>query len=77
MDFLQSLDIWQRCSDRRRRAAHDAACGRYRRLIRSPEVKFSSDEIGMEAFGYNIENRLLMVAMEARARRIAEPRAHR
>lgn len=38
-----------------------------RRLIRSPEVKFSSDEIGMEAFGYNIENRLLMVAMEARA----------
>ncbi len=38
-----------------------------RRLIRSPEVRFSSDEIGLEAFGYNIENRLLMVAMEQRA----------
>jgi len=67
VDFLQSLDVWHRCSA-------DAAALRVmrlvddtRRLIRSPEVKFSSDEIGMEAFGYNIENRLLMVAMEARA----------
>ncbi|MGD9837216.1 MAG: UbiH/UbiF family hydroxylase [Afipia sp.] len=67
VDFLQSLDIWQRCSAdaaalRTMRLVDDT-----RRLIRSPEVKFSSDEIGMEAFGYNIENRLLMVAMEARA----------
>lgn len=67
VDFLQSLDVWHRCST-------DAAALRVmrlvddtRRLIRSPEVKFSSDEIGMEAFGYNIENRLLMAAMEARA----------
>lgn len=67
VDFLQSLDVWRRCCDdaaalRTMRLVDDT-----RRLIRSPEVKFSSDEIGMEAFGYNIENRLLMVAMEARA----------
>lgn len=67
VDFLQSLDVWRRCSGdaaalRTMRLVDDT-----RRLIRSPEVKFSSDEIGMEAFGYNIENRLLMVAMEARA----------
>lgn len=66
VDFLQSLDVWRRCCDdaaalRTMRLVDDT-----RRLIRSPEVKFSSDEIGMEAFGYNIENRLLMVAMEAR-----------
>ena len=67
VDFLQSLDVWQRC-------AGDAAPLRVMRLvddtprlIRSPEVTFSSDEIGMEAFGYNIENRILMIAMEARA----------
>jgi 2-octaprenyl-6-methoxyphenol hydroxylase len=30
-------------------------------------VRFSSDEIGLDAFGYNIENRALMAAMEARA----------
>lgn len=67
VDFLQSLDVWQRCSAdaaplRVMRLVDDT-----RRLIRSPEVKFSSDEIGMETFGYNIENRLLMVAMEDRA----------
>ena len=27
------------------------------RLIRAPEVRFSSDEIGLDEFGYNIENR--------------------
>lgn len=67
VDFLQLLDVWHRCSAdaaplRVMRLVDDT-----RRLIRSPEVKFSSGEIGMEAFGYNIENRLLMVAMEARA----------
>ena len=37
------------------------------RLIRAPEVRFSSDEIGLDAFGYNIENRALMAALEQRA----------
>lgn len=65
--FLQSLDVWSRCES-------DAATLRVmrlvddtRRLIRAPEVKFSSDEIGMDAFGYNIENRVLLAAMEERA----------
>jgi 2-octaprenyl-6-methoxyphenol hydroxylase len=67
VDFLQSLDVWRRCGAdsaplRMMRLVDDT-----HRLIRSPEVKFSSDEIGMEAFGSNIENRLLMIAMEARA----------
>lgn len=67
VDFLQSLGVWERCSAdaaplRVMRLVDDT-----NRLIRSPEVKFSSDEIGLETFGYNIENRLLMLAMEARA----------
>ncbi len=71
VDFLQSLDVWRRCADdaaplRTMRLVDDTG-----RLIRSPEVAFRSDEIGMEAFGYNIENRLLMVAMEARAAELA------
>jgi 2-octaprenyl-6-methoxyphenol hydroxylase len=37
------------------------------RLIRAPEVRFSADEIGLEEFGYNIENRELMTALEQRA----------
>ncbi|TXJ29627.1 MAG: UbiH/UbiF family hydroxylase [Afipia sp.] len=67
VDFLQSLDVWQRCSSDAAALSTMRLVDDTRRLIRSPEVKFSSDEIGMEAFGYNIENRLLMVAMEARA----------
>ena len=37
------------------------------RLIRAPEVRFSSDEIGLDQFGYNIDNRALMAALEQRA----------
>ncbi len=65
--FLDRLNVWSRCQN-------DAAALRVMRLIddtgrlvRSPEVKFSSDEIGMDAFGYNIANRALLVAMEDRA----------
>lgn len=67
VDFLQSLDVWQRCGTEAAPLRVMRLVDDTHRLIRSPEVKFSSDEIGLEAFGYNIENRLLMVAMEARA----------
>ncbi len=65
--FLQKLDVWRRCQDdatalRVMRLVDDTG-----RLIRAPEVRFSSDEIDLEAFGYNIENRLLISAMEQRA----------
>ena len=67
VDLLRQLDIWSRCEA-------DAAALRVMRLVddtgrlvRATEVRFSSDEVGLDAFGYNIENRLLMEAMEARA----------
>jgi 2-octaprenyl-6-methoxyphenol hydroxylase len=67
VDFLQQLEVWPRCEDqaaalRVMRLVDDTG-----RLIRAPEVRFSSDEIGLDAFGYNIENRVLMLALEARA----------
>jgi 2-octaprenyl-6-methoxyphenol hydroxylase len=37
------------------------------RLIRAPEVRFSCDEIDLDVFGYNIDNRTLMIALEERA----------
>ena len=37
------------------------------RLLRSPEVRFVAGEIGLDAFGYNIENRFLTAALAARA----------
>lgn len=67
VDFLESLDVWPRCRDkaaalRMMRLVDDTG-----RLIRAPEVRFSSEEIGLDQFGYNIENRSLMLALEARA----------
>ena len=72
IDFLQALDVWPRCQDgaaplQAMRLVDDTG-----RLIRAPEVRFSSDEIGLDAFGYNIENRFLTAALEARVAELAE-----
>jgi 2-octaprenyl-6-methoxyphenol hydroxylase len=65
---LNTLGVWQRCRD-------DAAALRVMRIIddtgrllRAPEVHFAASEIGLDAFGYNIENRFLLAALDARAR---------
>jgi len=67
VDFLQALEIWPHCKDaaaelRVMRLVDDTG-----RLIRAPEVRFSCDEIGLDVFGYNIENRMLVSALEERA----------
>ncbi|MBR1232625.1 UbiH/UbiF family hydroxylase [Bradyrhizobium sp. AUGA SZCCT0182] len=66
-DLLERLDVWRRCRDqaaalRTMRLVDDTG-----RLIRAPEVRFSSQEIGLDQFGYNIDNRTLMAALEERA----------
>lgn len=70
IDLLEKLGVWARCAGkaaalRTMRLVDDTG-----RLIRAPEVRFASAEIGMDAFGYNIENRNLMVALEAAAEEI-------
>src|SRR5437764_12375445 len=64
---LEALAVW-------RQVATDAApltairlVDDTRRLIRAPEVLFEAEEIGLAAFGYNIENRHLVRALEQRA----------
>src|ERR1700740_3593047 len=60
VDFLRQLDVWPRCEAeaaalRAMRLVDDTG-----RLIRAPEVRFSCEEVGLDAFGYNIENRALI-----------------
>jgi 2-octaprenyl-6-methoxyphenol hydroxylase len=67
IDFLDDLGAWQNCRDKAAalktmRLVDDTA-----RLIRAPEVRFSAGEIGLDVFGYNIENRRLVEALEQRA----------
>jgi 2-octaprenyl-6-methoxyphenol hydroxylase len=66
---LNTLGVWPQCAPhaaplRTMRIADSTA-----RLIRAPEVSFSAAEIGLEAFGHNIENRHLTEALEACAGR--------
>lgn len=67
---LETLGVWERCAEhaaplRRMRLVDDTA-----RLLRAPEVCFDAAEIGLPAFGYNIENRHLLAALDAHARDI-------
>ena len=71
VNALTALGVWQRCR------AHAAPLKVLRivddtsRLLRAPEVRFAASEIGLEAFGHNIENPFLVAALEARARELA------
>lgn len=65
--FLESLDVWRRCADKAAALTTMRLVDDTGRLIRAPEVRFVCAEIGLETFGYNIENRELMIALEARA----------
>jgi 2-octaprenyl-6-methoxyphenol hydroxylase len=64
---LEALDVWARCRAqagalRTMRIVDDTD-----RLWRAPEVRFEAAEIGLDAFAWNIENRHLVEAMQARA----------
>jgi 2-octaprenyl-6-methoxyphenol hydroxylase len=71
---LETLGVWPAC------VPHAAPLRKIRlidatqRLIRAPEVLFAADEIGLDAFGHNIENRHLVAALEARAAALKLPR---
>jgi 2-octaprenyl-6-methoxyphenol hydroxylase len=71
---LETLGVWPACMP------HAAPLRKIRlvdataRLIRAPEVLFAADEIGLDAFGHNIENRHLIAALEAHAAALKLPR---
>ena len=71
VDFLQQLEVWPRCEGQAAALQVMRLVDDTGRLFRAPEVRFSSDEIGLDAFGYNIENRALMTALEERAGELA------
>jgi 2-octaprenyl-6-methoxyphenol hydroxylase len=71
VDFLNQLDVWRRCEDKAAALQTMRLVDDTNRLIRAPEVRFACHEIGLESFGYNVENRLLLEALEARAAELA------
>ncbi len=67
IELLERLDVWPLCRDRAAPLRTMRLVDDTGRLIRAPEVRFHSEEIGLDQFGYNIDNRSLMLALEARA----------
>ena len=67
IDFLKSLAVWPRCEQQAAALRVMRLIDDTGRLVRAPEVRLSAHEIGEETFGYNIENRILVAALEERA----------
>ena len=57
VDLLERLEVWPRCRDKAAALRVMRLVDDTGRLIRAPEVRFACDEIGLDVFGYNIENR--------------------
>lgn len=67
VDLLERLDVWPRCRDKAAALQVMRLVDDTGRLIRAPEVRFASAEIGLDQFGFNIDNRTLLAALEQRA----------
>jgi 2-octaprenyl-6-methoxyphenol hydroxylase len=64
---LETLGVWEACRPHAAPLRKIRIIDDTQRLLRAPEVFFAAAEIGLDAFGYNIENRHLIAALEARA----------
>jgi 2-octaprenyl-6-methoxyphenol hydroxylase len=64
---LETLGVWEACRQHAAPLAALRIVDATQRLWRAPEARFDADEIGLEAFAWNIENRRLIAALEARA----------
>ena len=71
---LTTLGVWDACRPQAAPLAAIRIVDDTRRLWRAPEVHFAAGEIGLEAFGYNIENRYLIAALHDRAAKLNIPR---
>ncbi len=64
---LETLGVWQACRPHAAPLEKMRIVDATRRLFRAPEVCFAAAEISLDTFGYNIENRHLVAALEVRA----------
>jgi len=64
---LETLGVWARCRAQAAPLKVLRLVDATRRLWRAPEARFAAEEIGLDAFGWNIENGYLIAALAARA----------
>ena len=68
---LDTLGVWAACEAQAAPLRIMRIVDATARLIRAPEVRFAASEIGLDAFGHNIENRHLLAALDARTEKLA------
>jgi len=67
---LETLGVWTHCGAQAAPLCVMRIIDDTVRLLRAPEVSFEASEIGLPAFGHNIENRHLSAALITRAREL-------
>ncbi|MEA2978311.1 MAG: 2-octaprenyl-6-methoxyphenol hydroxylase, partial [Alphaproteobacteria bacterium] len=67
---LETLGVWAGCAAQAAPLRTMRIVDATARLVRAPEVRFAASEIGLDAFGHNIENRNLLAALNARAEKL-------
>lgn len=67
VNALDALDVWATCEGAAAPLKALRIVDDTQRLWRAPEVRFEAAELGLPAFGWNIENRHLIAALSARA----------
>ncbi len=73
---LTTLGVWPACVAQAAPLKAIRIIDATQRLFRAPEVAFTAAEIGLDAFGYNIENRHLITALNAQAAELNIPRVN-
>jgi 2-octaprenyl-6-methoxyphenol hydroxylase len=71
---LITLGVWETCRSHAEPLTAIRIIDDTRRLWRAPEVSFAAAEIGLDAFGHNIENHHLIAALQERAASLNIPR---
>lgn len=72
VNALDALGAWAGCREHAAPLKKLRMVDDTRRLWRAPEVRFDAAELGLDAFGWNIENRHLVGALAARARSLPD-----
>ncbi len=68
VDLLKALDVWETVAPHAAPLKTVRIVDASRSLLRAPEIAFEAAELGLDAFGYNIPNTVLVDALYARAR---------
>jgi 2-octaprenyl-6-methoxyphenol hydroxylase len=68
VEVLRGLDVWPKLEARAAPLKFLRLIDDTRRVLRAPEVLFDSAELGLEAFGYNVENETLREVLLAACR---------